>query len=322
MYPSKKLEQSSGAVMVLFSFFLAALIGIAAIVVDIGSAYVQDRRIQYGSDAAALAGVEAIANGAWEFAAEEAEIIALANGITSGELAGGTGIELGIWNPETAGFVVLDETAYSNANAVRVGARRHAQTFFGRFFYTYNIPVARLGIAALPIEQSSACLKPFGLQGSDLPQPWDIDWGVTTFPIGNNSPGNWGKLNLGGNNMSSGPAFIEAMLNGTCDLVFVGDETEPVLVPVATGFAGVKDAFNNLFNHEDESKRKMVLAVVSDFPSGASQPVTIQSFLEVELVALTVGGGQNWTGTLKLISETTNLSDINEETVGPRKIVL
>jgi len=286
-------NNSSGAVLVLVSLFMAAAFGFAALVVDVGNAYLEDRRIQYGSDAAAMAGARIIEE---NFPADldlvlaVAEEVAFANGITVEELQSGSGIQLGEWNGSefTAYQTPYTSGQSSTVNAVLVGARRQADTFFSKIYNVSSLPVFRHGIASTPLEQDQSCLKPFGLEFTGLPDSENIIWGETMIPVGVNSPGNWGKLNIGGN-MSSGTNFENAMLNNVCNeadspFAYVGDE-----VQTAPGFAGtVRSVFEDLLADPDTSKRRMVFPVVTEFGNGSSW-VEILSFLELELISLEEG---------------------------------
>ena len=58
--PSQRETDDRGAVLVLVAVMMTALIGMAALVIDIGSLYVEKRQLQNGGDADRLIGTRAI----------------------------------------------------------------------------------------------------------------------------------------------------------------------------------------------------------------------------------------------------------------------
>ena len=113
------------------------------------------------------------------------------------------------------------------------------------------------------------------------------------------APGNWGKLDLGGYNMSSGTVFEEAMLNGLCGIeVSIGD-----IVEAGTGFSGpLGTAFEPLIGKE------ILLSLVSDFSPGNSQPVALEDFIKVKLLEQDLSG-VNWTAKFLLLERGADLPE-------------
>jgi hypothetical protein len=89
-----------GQALVLFAFSLAALMGVMAMSVDVGLAYVERRNMANAADAAALAGAALLAEGAPTSAvAAEAQTFAEANGYVDGE----DGVSVAVNVPPTSG---------------------------------------------------------------------------------------------------------------------------------------------------------------------------------------------------------------------------
>lgn len=110
-----------GAVAFIFAAMMPALLGGLALAVDVSMHRIAHTRLQAAADAAALAGLQALATGG--NAPARAVEIALANVPTDyGTILTEADIQVGTFTPET-GFVA---GASANANAVRVAAPRNA----------------------------------------------------------------------------------------------------------------------------------------------------------------------------------------------------
>src|SRR5262249_22676782 len=124
-------------------------------------------------------------------------------------------------------------------NAVRVAARRQVPTAFGRILGFRELDPATHSIAYLSGTGSATCLAPFGITQAVV----DANGYGNVIDISSPSPGNWGKLDIGGN-MSSNPVFVDGMVNGLCNTtVNVGDAISP-----GTGFAGVINGFDGRYD--------------------------------------------------------------------------
>ncbi len=287
-----KRNQEQGGVMVFVVLILGVLAGFAALAIDISRARDQDRLINWATDSAALAGVaKLIVPGALDAdVTAEARALALANGLNDTELTNGGGIQIGSWNSTTKVFVANG----SPKNAVRVGAKRAVPTLLGRLMKQYTVN-PRVDSIAMASAGTAACLKPFGIETEMLGNVSLLQ----SFTIGGkgdaqSAPGNWGKVDIGDDNMSSGPVFEDAMLNGVCGTeLHIGDTVSP-----GTGFAGLRDAFNTLYSL---GQTTMFVALVDAFPNGNSGMATIQGFAKILLQGPTTGGGSNWTAQFKLL---------------------
>jgi len=118
-----------------------------------------------------------------------------------------------------------------------------------------------------------------------------------TISISQPSPGDWGKLDVGGINSSSGPVFFDSMQSGMCSAILkVGDTVSP-----GTGYAQVTPAFEERL----DTNPIVTMPIVQAFGNGNSQ-VTIVGFIVAEL--LTQGNnGSNWNGQIRFLREETGL---------------
>jgi len=119
---SKFVQDERGAVAAVFVISTVLIIGLAALVIDIGYAYSNRARLQAAADAAALAGATQLPDSA----AVTAEALSYADKnmpvAAHGAVLAGSDIETGNWDPSTRTFVA----AATPLNAVRVATRRAA----------------------------------------------------------------------------------------------------------------------------------------------------------------------------------------------------
>lgn len=282
-------NNEGGYVFILFSVVILGLLMCVSFAIDVGFAYWEKQNIQLATDAGALSGVkELLTAGVTQSDVEQAVVdVAAANGLSIAEINSAGGIETGIWNVATKSFVASSNM--SLVNAVRVRAKREVGTFFAKVMGFSSLLPHVMSIAVQDFPTFSNCPVPYGIED-------DLLMGVIygdILEVDRDSPGNWGKLDIGGN-MSSGPNFIQAMQANTCNAsVAVGATVNP-----GTGFAGVIDGFEAraLINPV------MVVAVVDGFPNGNSTPVTIKGFVVVEIVSIS-GNGANWKAELRFLEE-------------------
>lgn len=288
-------QEDEGFVITLTSTLLFVLCVVAAFVVDYGRALWEERRIQNAMDYAAQAGATLMGTASLTYADVEQEVqaIAGANGVDPSEIES---INCGRWQ-EISGSVgeyefISEACDASGANAVQVNSTRRMKTTFARVMGNQALWPSAVAIAMRPTSSIAQCIKPFGIELSMI-----IDNTVEegdVFTVGKNSPGNWGKLDIGGN-MSSGVNFMDAMLNDVCD----EDVALNSVVSPGTGFGGAIDqVFDEVLDEgEDQS---MIVAANSDFGNGNSD-VTILEFLEIDYIHDNGKSGANWQGTFRLI---------------------
>lgn len=85
METANLFKEEKGAALVIVAAAMAALIGVAALVIDVGNMFLQDMRLSNAVDAAALAGAQVLHIGDAE-AINTAEYYALQNGINSDDV--------------------------------------------------------------------------------------------------------------------------------------------------------------------------------------------------------------------------------------------
>lgn len=153
------VRNERGATIVLVALMLAALLGIAALAIDVGMLYNARAEAQRAADAAALAGAGSLVAGPDE---ERARAIA---------------IEFGGQNRVQGDLVeVLDEDVEVDLDSmsVRVTVRRTASrgsalaTWFARAFGVEAVDVSALATAAVGDTDTATCLKPW-----IVPDAWD-----------------------------------------------------------------------------------------------------------------------------------------------------
>ena len=303
-----------GATAVLVCFLLVGLCGFAALSVDISVGRVEQRKIIAATDAAALAGSLSLHDnpGSASKARNEALDIGAANGVEQDQSTA-LAVEIGHWDGEHRAF--QPETA--PYDAVNVVTSRVVPTLFARVLGVQSMQPTAHSLAIVAGADHVTCLVPFGITKEAIEGKAFGD----TLYIGVNSPGNWGKLDVGGN-MSSRNAFVNGFVNGVCDTqvsindIINGttDLDEQDHVSPGTGFAGVKEGFRQRIQIDP----KVVMAVVDRFPNGNSQPVRIVGFVVVRLIEDHNNGhkdrncgqtnnnsGHNWNGDIQFLDEFT-----------------
>jgi len=327
--PSNRLNNSErGFYIVFFSFCLVLLGALTALVVDIGHARLQQRRLQMGADAAALASAleffvsnESTTNlkrETWKFAS-------LNKLIPDSEI---NRMELGCWdgtnfiNPSY--FILNDGQAIvtsgskpsctnNTQTAVYVQSSNVLATSFARIIQVFSLETTANAVATVP-KAPNNCVKPFGFEQNLFTNPSN---GQPLIQIGNEfsvtraDAGNWGKVNLQGVNMSSGKNFENAMLSTTCLEASLGE------VRPGTGFGG---SISNVFDEIPSPQRAaMYVPLVDNFPNGKSDNVTIEEFIKVDFIGMS-GSGTNWVGTFRLLERNAQPSIVQSSAENPKLV--
>src|SRR5579862_419168 len=125
------VRDQRGSTLVLVVGFVVALFGFAALAIDIARVYKEREHEQFGTDAAAYAGVAMLntnlSNGVMAAnAIQEAINVAGANGVTNTEIQNAGTVEVGQWSNSTFNANV---TPY---NAVRVPSKRTVAMTFAK----------------------------------------------------------------------------------------------------------------------------------------------------------------------------------------------
>ena len=182
-------KRENGQAMVLTVIFLAGLLGMAALVLDVGSWYREKRQLQLTADAAALAGAQALPQ-----SPSSATTLAIQYAQTNGR-------------PVTANDIAITSDLSSN-DTIAVQAKSNAPGFFSKLFGIASVNVgasatARAALAAQALYVAPMVVSKFHplLGGSGCPcyrQQTTLDFN----PMG--APGAFGMLNLDGANGTVG----------------------------------------------------------------------------------------------------------------------
>lgn len=281
---------AEGFVIPLLAVSLVVLLTFVSFAVDLGAGYAEKRRLQIGTDAAALAGalrldgsLDAAANQA--LVQPEAERAALANNITLVELNAMGGVRVGNWSPANKSFTPDAQPI----NAVRVMARRTQEVYFASVLgWTKLAPAAR-SIAARGGANAARCVVPFGI---DQDHVNDKEFGDRLF-VGFESPGNWGKLDVGGN-MSGYGNFYDGFVDGVCGVTLrAGDMVLP-----APGFAAVNNGFTDRIGRDPF----VIIPIIDEWEQGSSDTVEVLGFVKVKLID-DGSTGHNWTGEVEFVEQ-------------------
>ena len=283
-------DSAGGFIVPLFAVFLLVLLSFVALAIDLGSGYVEKRRLQIATDAAALAGALAI-DSTLDVAANlalvqpEAQKAAFANELTLAELQARGGITVGNWDLNNKVF--SPNTA--PVNAVRVMAERTRSTFFAHLIGWKSLAPAVSSVAAAGKATGARCVVPFGIHQDKV---HGKAFGERIF-VGFESPGNWGKLDVGGN-MSGYNQFYDAFTNGICGTTLkVGDMVDP-----APGFAAV----DNGYTARIPINPYIIIPIIKTWPPGSSAPVEVLGFVKAKLIG-DGSTGHNWTGEIEFVEK-------------------
>ncbi len=175
-----RLRDERGQVTVLAAVFMIAILGLAGIVIDVGSWFRQQRATQATVDAAALAGAQALPN-------DPASAIS-----TATSFAGKNG------GVDGATFTV--GTRWHANDQITVSQRTPAQGFFSRLFGVSVIQVhaSATAVAEEPAEVDRAAPIVVNINHPYLSGPGCPCFDVpTTIPLGKNgAPGSFAMVNL------------------------------------------------------------------------------------------------------------------------------
>ena len=161
-----------GAIVVWAAFCLVLVVAFLAFSVDWGYIVVAESELQNAADAGALSGARALPQGR-EAAVAAAQAWAGKNTVAGGpvETIAGEDVDIGLWDDDTASFVVLPPDSGETPNAVRVTCRRTAargnplNLFFAPLIGTSSADVKATAIAGI---ERDRCGVIVGLDGVDV----------------------------------------------------------------------------------------------------------------------------------------------------------
>jgi Flp pilus assembly protein TadG len=194
-------RNQTGQATVLTLVFLTVLLGMAALVLDVGSWYRADRDTQSTADSAALAGAQALPD-------STADASSLASNYASKNGGGLDGVSF--------------SSSYGTNDTIKVTIKKPAQGIFTRLFGVSSINVGSKATARTALISSAKYVAPIvvknmhpkllGTAGCPCFDPSN----VTTIPLGRNgAPGAFDLLNLDGSRGGTSPGILaDWMLKG------------------------------------------------------------------------------------------------------------
>ena len=159
-----------GQVLLVFVGALLALLGIAALGIDVGYMYTVRHELQRSTDAGALAGASAFLDGSWSDSAIRALADARARAFASKDKVAAAALSSG-------GEISV---AFPAAERVRVDASRNVPLFFSRIFLGPTKTITAYSVA----EASAAGTNVKGLTPWGIPFPWEDANGNGLFDPG------------------------------------------------------------------------------------------------------------------------------------------
>lgn len=193
---TRRLRCESGQAMLMTVLFLTVLLGGAAITIDVGSWYRQQRQAQATADAAALAGAQSLPS-------DPAQSQTLAQQYGDSNGGGVDGITF--------------QSAYEPNDTVVVNVSKTAPSFFAKIFSISSatvratasaragVPYEVSGVAPIVVNKAHPLLSGPGCPCFDTP---------TTLPLGKDgAPGAFGMVDLNGGSNGT-PELVDWIENG------------------------------------------------------------------------------------------------------------
>jgi hypothetical protein len=205
-------NRQSGQATVLTLVFLTVLLGMAALVLDLGSWYRADRDTQSSADAAALAGAQALPD-------DTSEATSLAVGYAN---KNGGGLSSG---------EVSFSSSYGPNDTIHVHVSRPSNGIFTKLFGVSSVEVASRAAARTALISSAKYVAPIVVKNlhpmllGTVGCPCFDETNVTTIPLDRNgAPGAFDLLNLDGSRGGTSPGILaDWMLRGYDGYLDIGD---------------------------------------------------------------------------------------------------
>jgi len=192
-----KIRNDNGQATVITVVFLVVLLGMAALVLDIGSWYRADRATQSTADAAALAGAQSL-----PYNTSNASSLAVQYANKNG---GGV----------NSSDVTITSSPYANNDTIKVQVHRTASGVFTKLFGVNQVGVGSKATARSSLMQSAQYVAPIGvnvkhpkLKGT-ASCPCFGQANQTTLPLGKTgAPGSFDLLNIDGSKGGTGGQIL------------------------------------------------------------------------------------------------------------------
>ena len=206
---TRSARSESGQAIVLVTVWMVVLLGMAGFVIDVGSWYQHQRRLQSDADAAALAGAQELPTNV-ESADSAAQLYAQKNG----------------YNLPSSGIKVSSDLAANDSISVDVA--QASPTFFARIFGINSVNISASATARSDLLGQARYVAPIAVNILHplLSGPGCPCFGQdTTIPLGKNgAPGAFDLLNLDGSRGGNGGpnTLADWILNGYNDYLGLG----------------------------------------------------------------------------------------------------
>jgi hypothetical protein len=278
-----------GAVALLVGILSLVLLGFTAFVTDFGTAYANQRNLQNGADAAALAVGRSIAYGAAPTAncATVAATFSSTGRTTADQYFGknvatnsGAALETG-----TAGFSVDCQPINGvNQVVVHVVGSQLSPTFAGKVFGWNDLQITKEARVIVGPAGTVVGLRPFAICQVDATNlagnnglPYTLDFDNASAGCGY-APGNWGTLDFDGGSNSTGD-LANWIANGYNGAISNASPFHVMGDPGAPGPGGLEAAMNTMMNSGD-----IVIPVFSALTlNGQNSDFTITGFVSVQV---------------------------------------
>jgi Flp pilus assembly protein TadG len=207
-----KIRNDNGQATVITVVFLVVLLGMAALVLDVGSWYRADRATQSTADAAALAGAQALpydTNNGRSLAQQYAD--KNGGGVTSSD-------------------ITISSSPYGPNDTIQVHVHRTAAGVFTKLFGVASVGVGSRATARASLMQSAQYVAPIGvnikhpnLKGTSS-CPCFGPGNMTTLPLGKTgAPGSFDLLNIDGSmGGTGGQTLADWILHGYSGYLPIG----------------------------------------------------------------------------------------------------
>jgi Flp pilus assembly protein TadG len=276
LFGKKSDQLDRGNTVLIFAVFLVVLCAFAALSLDVGNVFREQRKAHAGTDAAALAGVLRLGSPV-SAVIGEAVLIAATNGVTADEISDAGTVQVGTWGGRPPTFTA-SPGATPPFNAVRVPARRTVTNYFGRVVGMPTMSpvvhsIAAIGTLGVPVAVATGAVNAAISAG-----------GTLTLTVSAGVSGNWGPVQICDNTFNGSKDVQNAIASENCFITLGPTDAR-------TGFAGVSDGLGALVGSE------FVMPVVETWPPGGSGNPMIVDAIEVTLISVS-GSGNNFTVTL------------------------
>lgn len=176
-----------GAAAVLMVVVTFAMLGVAAVTIDVTRLMALRAELQTAVDAAALAGALELAGGGGDASRDTALAYAKRNTAENDSVrVEPEAVVFGVWNPIARRFTALPDAV--GANAIDVRTRKEVGSYFGWVLSFLHISAAAAATAwaASPVAESD-CVKPWAIpeelldeNNNGIVEEWEVDLAVDT----------------------------------------------------------------------------------------------------------------------------------------------